>query len=147
MYKDFNTWNTKKRKINDKIFNRELFFRPGELWECSFGINIGVEIDGKHEDYQRPALIIKKFNGDMLWVLPLTTKFKNTKYHHKLHSSSIDTYVVLSQIRTISSKRLLRRIGRVAESDFGNIIKKLTEIINNESPLAGAFSEAEATNE
>ncbi len=147
MDKDFNTWNTKKQAINNKAPNRDLFFHPGELWECSFGINIGVEIDGKNEDYQRPALIIKKFNGDMLWVLPLTTKFKNTKYHYKLPNSDIDTYVVLSQIRTISSKRLLRRIGRIASSVFDNIIKELTKILNDESPLAGAFSEAEATNE
>ncbi len=146
MDKNFDAWNIKKQTINGKKFNKDLFFYPGELWECSFGINVGVEIDGKHDDYQRPALIIRKFNGDMLWVLPLTTKFKNSRYHYKLPNSSVDTYVVLSQIRTISSKRLLRRIGVILKLDFENILNSIVEILKNESPLAGAFSEAEATN-
>jgi hypothetical protein len=41
---------------------------------------------------------------------------------------------------------LLRKIGSISESDFKEVILKLQNLLKIESPLAGAFSEAEATN-
>ncbi len=32
------------------------------IW-CSIGINVGDEEDGKNELYERPVLVIKKFNA------------------------------------------------------------------------------------
>jgi mRNA interferase MazF len=51
-------------------------FKEGELWWCSIGMNIGVEIFGKGADCARPVVIFKKFNADSLLGIPLTTKPK-----------------------------------------------------------------------
>jgi len=144
--KDFDKWNNEKKTVDAKSLNTELFFHAREIWWCSAGLNIGVETDGKHENFERPMLIIKKFNADMVWVLPLTTQGKNNKYYYKLNHEKLKSWVIISQIKNISTKRLLRKIGSVAERDFKKIIIKFRNLLKIESPLAGAFSEAEATN-
>lgn len=132
--------------VDQKTVNRDLFFHAREIWWCSAGLNVGVEVDGKNENFERPMLIIKKFNADMLWVLPLTTKEKQNKYFYELKHEFIKSRVLLSQIKTISTKRLLRKFGTVTESDFKQIISTIRDILINENPLSGAFAEAEATN-
>ncbi|MEK7185480.1 MAG: type II toxin-antitoxin system PemK/MazF family toxin, partial [Patescibacteria group bacterium] len=84
--------------------------------------------------------------ADMLWVLPLTTKENQNKYFYELKHEFIKSRVLLSQIKTISTKRLLRKFGTVTESDFKQIISTIRDILINENPLSGAFAEAEATN-
>jgi len=146
MKKEFDKWNEEKKVVDAKTINTELFFHIREIWWCSAGLNIGVEANGKHENFERPMLIIKKFNADMVWAIPLTTREKNDKYHYKLNHENVKSWIVLSQIKTISTKRFLRKVGSVSESDFKEIILKLQKFLKIENPLAGAFSEAEATN-
>ncbi len=146
MEKDFDKWNIEKKAVDGKGVNKNLFFYAREIWWCSAGLNIGVEANGKNENFERPMLIIKKFNADMLWVLPLTTKEKQDKYHYKLDYETIKSWVILSQMKTVSTKRLLRKIGSITELDFREVVEALQSILKIENPLAGAFSEAEATN-
>lgn len=146
MQKDFDTWNSEKKLVDTKKINRHLYFYAREIWWCSAGLNIGVEVDGKNDNFERPMLIIKKFNADMVWVLPLTTKEKNNKYHHRLEHETIKSWVILSQIKTISTKRLLRKIGSISEDNLAQVCVKLQNFLKIENPLAEVFSEAEATN-
>lgn len=88
-----------------------------------------MEADGKNENFERPMLIVKKFNADMVWVLPLTTKEKLNKYHYKLTQETIKSWVILSQIKTISTKRFLRKIGSISEGDLQEVIKRIQSII------------------
>jgi len=129
MEKDFDTWNKEKKIVNSKIVNRNLFFYPREIWWCSAGLNIGVEADGKNNNFERPMLIIKKFNSDMVWALPLTTRGKYNKYYYKLEHEAIKSFVILSQIKTISTKRLLRKTGSISESDFKEVILHIQNIL------------------
>jgi mRNA interferase MazF len=146
MLKDFDSWNAEKKLVDKRIVDRTLFFHAREVWWCNAGLNIGVEVDGKNENFERPMLIIKKFNADLVWVLPLSTKDKNNSYYYKLHHEIIKSSVVLSQLKSMSTKRLLRKIGMISESDFREVIFRLQKILTIENPLAGVFSEAEATN-
>src|SRR3989344_5107658 len=146
MQKDFDKWNTEKKVVDAKVVNTELFFYAREIWWCSVGLNVGVEANGKHDNFERPMLVVKKFNADMVWALPLTTQGQNNKYYYKLNHEEVKSWVVLSQIKTISTKRFLRKIGSISESDFKEVILKLQKFLKIENPLKGAFSEAEATN-
>ena len=65
MEKDFDKWNSEKKLVDKKTVNRDLFFYAREIWWCSAGLNIGVEADGKNENYERPFLIIK--NSMQIW--------------------------------------------------------------------------------
>ena len=48
---------------------------------CTLGKNIGDEEDGKTEDFERPPLIFRKFNKNLLFILPLSSKIKeNNEY-------------------------------------------------------------------
>ena len=129
MEKDFDKWNIEKKIVDKKVVNRDLFFYAREIWWCSAGLNIGVEADGKNENYERPFLIIKKFNADMVWVLPLTTQEKNNKYYFKLNHEELISWVVLSQIKTISTKRLLRKVGLISEFDFKEVLIRLKDFL------------------
>ena len=71
---EFNNWNEKKQKAhNDK---QRPFFHEQEVWFCSLGANIGFEQDGRGDDFLRPVLVLKKFNNEIFWALPMT---KNAK--------------------------------------------------------------------
>lgn len=139
MQKDFDAWNKEKKLVNEKLISRHLFFYAREIWWCSAGLNVGVEADGKNGNFERPMLIIKKFNAHMVWVLPLTAKERRNKYFYEIKHQTVRSWVVLSQIKTISTKRLLRKMGFISESDFKEIIFRLQAILKIENPLSGGF--------
>lgn len=127
MEKDFDSWNKVKKEINKKELSQNLYFYEREVWWCSLGVNIGVESDGKNENFERPVLIIKKFNGEMIWIVPLTSKEKIGKHYHNINHDSGISWVYLSQMRVISSKRLLRKIGMIGETEFDQVLSKINE--------------------
>jgi mRNA interferase MazF len=119
--KDFDSWNKNKKSLNKR--DSIPFSNIREVWWCSLGINIGIEIDGKNENYERPVLILKVFNKEMLWIVPLTSKPKGNKFYFKISYGEGNTScVILSQSRIISAKRLIRKIDRLSEEIFGKII-------------------------
>jgi mRNA interferase MazF len=146
MQKDFDKWNNIKKEVDRKVVSRDLYFYEREVWWCSLGFNVGVEADGKNNNFERPALIIKKFNGDMVWVAPLTSKERLGGYYHKITHEEGDSWVCLSQIKTLSTKRLLRKIGMVSHQEFEDIVGKIISYIKIGPHIAVRSSEAEATN-
>ena len=129
MEKDFDNWNIIKKEINTKDVSRDLFFYEREVWWCSMGINVGVESDGKNENFERPCLIIKKFNSDMIWVVPLTSKEHYGSHYQKIKHEAGVSWVCLSQIKTLSTKRLLRKIGMISEREFFVTLDKINQYI------------------
>jgi mRNA interferase MazF len=121
MEKDFQKWHNKKRKINR---NQDVpYFYEREIWWCSLGLNIGYEQDGKNENFERPVVVLKKFNKHIFWAVPLTSKQKFGKYYYHFVFGNETSAAIVSQLRLISSKRLLRKIGMISESDFVRIKK------------------------
>lgn len=137
MHKDFDSWNKEKKIVDRKTINQNLFFREREIWWCSTGLNVGVEADGKNENFERPMLIIKKFNSEMLWILPLTSREGNIKYHFRLSHGDITSYAILSQIKTISTKRLLRRVRTISGPEFYEIVVRVVGILEKRKPPYG----------
>ncbi len=145
MNKDFDSWNLQKKKIENRFVDKDLYFYPKEIWWSSLGLNVGIETNGKNNNFERPVLIIKKFNSNMLWVLPLTTKNKIGLGYFQL-SDQNNSSVIFTQIRTISAKRLLRKIYTISDSDYKLIIDNIINILKNENPHKEVISEANATN-
>lgn len=79
MQKDFNAWSEKKILIND--IKDVPFFHEREIWFCFLGANVGFEQDGRGEDFQRPVLILKKFNNEICWAIPLSKTNRRGKYY------------------------------------------------------------------
>jgi mRNA interferase MazF len=119
--KNFDEWNEVKKNLESKKSN--LFFNEREIWWCSLGLNLGFEQDGNGKNYDRPILIIKKFNNDIFLCLPLTTSKKQNKFYIDCGLvESEKAQVIISQFRLIDKKRLIRKIQRI-DKDLFRIIK------------------------
>jgi len=125
--KDFDKWNEVKKYIHLKPDNFGVHER--EIWWLSLGVNIGVEIDGKHSSFERPVLVVRKFNRQMVWVLPITSRGKDARFYCKYLFNGREYFVVLTQPRTVSTKRFLRKIGMMPKGDFGRTRQLLAGFI------------------
>ncbi|MEM7735987.1 MAG: type II toxin-antitoxin system PemK/MazF family toxin [Deinococcota bacterium] len=133
MTKDFDAWNDHKKQLD--TLNKVPEFNQRELWWCSFGHNVGYETDGKGKKFRRPVLVVRKFNKLMFWGVALTSVppkphaahfYKQVSYNGQ--PQNIQSYVILSQIRTHSSKRLLYREGRLTSDDFKGIVDTIKSL-------------------
>jgi mRNA interferase MazF len=117
--KDFDGWNKLKKYLDSK--SRLIYAHPREIWWCSLGINIGTEINGKNTNFERPVILLKVYNKESLIVLPITTREKDDQFHYKIETQGKIAWVKLTQIRMISSKRLLRKIGSLDKESFSKL--------------------------
>ncbi|HEX7655089.1 MAG TPA: type II toxin-antitoxin system PemK/MazF family toxin [Verrucomicrobiae bacterium] len=99
------------------------------MWWCALGANIGAEANGKHDHFERPVLILKKFNKEMFWGVPLTSKPKQPQFHSLVSHEAGQSWVALTQLKTFSTKRLLRRVGMVSADDFEYVQKRIASIL------------------
>jgi len=126
--KRFVEWTKLKIKIH--ISKRVIYFREGEIWWASLGANIGHEQDGKNQNFERPILVLRKFNQYVLWVVPLTSQSKENNVYYYHYELGREKYaVVLTQLRLISSKRLLRRIGMFPMEDYEKVRLEIRKLI------------------
>ena len=126
--KDFNKWNKEKKDLEMKERDT-LWFHEREIWWCSIGLNLGDEQDGKNEMFERPVLIVKKFNKKICWILPMTTKNKSGTYYHQILYEGKVFSIVLSQIRLVSIKRFRRFIRKISPYQFKIIQKKIVNFL------------------
>ncbi len=115
--KKFKQWSFLKKKIH---YSEKLvpLFNEGEVWWCSLGVNIGNEIDGKNSTYTRPVLIFKKLSDDTFWGIPGTGQNKTGSWFISIPFQNKKQVFVLSDIRSLSSKRLDKIIGTLSEESF-----------------------------
>lgn len=130
--KDFDGWNKRQQYIENQ---KPLFFTEREIWWCQLGVNTGSEQDGKGEFFERPVLVIKKINDHIGWVLPFSTKRRNDRYRFNIRDLRMQ--LILSQIRTVDSRRFLRRIDTIDNSIFQEILSAVRSLIKSETPLSG----------
>ena len=125
MQKDFDGWNTRKKSINERD-TKDVYFYEREIWWCSLGANVGFEQDGTDEFFERPVVIIKKYNPQIFLAVPLSTTSKQGKYYAPLGLiDGRDAVAILSQLRLFDCKRLANRIGILEESAFTELVEKI----------------------
>jgi len=129
MHKDFDSWNKEKKNLED-TGHVELIFHEREIWWASLGINLGDEQDGKNDLFERPILILRKFNKKLAWVLPMSTQEKTGEYYYPLQHNGKTFTVILSQLRMLSVKRFLRFIRKISPNQHSLIKARVIEILN-----------------
>ena len=110
--------------------------RQGEIWEINLSPTVGAEIKKN-----RPAVII---NDDAIGILPLKLIVPITEWKDRFQGaiwmvriepdnenkltkpSAIDTF----QIRSISTRRFLRKIGSVSEEVLDEIKTAIKAVID-----------------
>ncbi len=127
MEKDFDGWNEVKKKTNDTEFID--FVHAREVWWCSLGINVGHEQDGKHDTFERPILVLRKFNKDVVLAVPFSTRIKKNQYNVIFTHEGQEYAAIISQVRLISTRRLKRRMYQMDSSIFEEIREKTKAMI------------------
>lgn len=129
MKKDFQHWHKRKSEIH--AGRPYVFFQGREIWFCSLGVNIGYEQDGSGEEFLRPVIIVKKFNNEIFFAVPLTKgKKKDRPFYFKFSfRARIQSIAILSQMRLIDAKRLRYKVGTVSESDFKALKSKIRRLL------------------
>ena len=59
--KRFYEWIKVKKSLHESSIQKCV--KEGEVWWCGMGENVGVEINGKNEEFSRPILVFKKFTS------------------------------------------------------------------------------------
>jgi mRNA interferase MazF len=118
-----------------------------QIWWASIGQNIGVEVNGKNNRFERPVLVLYAFNSHSLLVAPLTSTTDKHRFLIKFeHCGKIES-VNISQLRTLSGKRFIKKISIMPANDFERVLTAIQEFlsIHEKTPTTGAFSELPQT--
>ncbi len=121
--KDFDGWQPVKKALNDD--DRLTMFKERDVWWCSIGVNVGHEQDGKGNNFNRPVLVVKKFNNRLFWGVPLTTQIKDIPHYHQFELKGRMQCAMLTHLRLYDAQLLSDRMNRLSENEFENIRLKL----------------------
>ncbi|MEK7618532.1 MAG: type II toxin-antitoxin system PemK/MazF family toxin [Patescibacteria group bacterium] len=125
--KNYNLWHKLKTWLHNE--SERVFFHEREIWFCFLGSNVGFEQDGKGVDFLRPVVIVKKFNNQIFWGIPLTSTLKDSQYYFIIEFDGRKNSAILSQLRLIDAKRLRYKAGVLPEDQFLELTKKLKGLI------------------
>ena len=132
MYSQYNNWNEIKITIENE--NIIVGFKERDIFYMNMGKNIGFEQDGKGENFVRPVVIIKGFNKNMFFGIPLSTKIKEGKFYYKFlfqkKDKLVENIALLSQMRLFSTKRLLNKIGVILKENFESLKNEFKSLID-----------------
>ncbi len=128
----FDEWNeVKKNTHKEKVL---VGFKNRDIFYIKMGHNIGFEQNGKGENFIRPVVILKKFNKNMFFGIPLSTQLKEGVFYYQFEFQKNHTLskniALLSQMKLYSSNRLLNKIGVMNKDDFENMKDRLKILID-----------------
>jgi mRNA interferase MazF len=137
LVKDFDGWNELAKKLentNSPIYHKKLkkyLFHPREIWFCSIGTNIGVEICGKNKEFERPVLVLKK-SGRQFICLPLTSRkpsnnafYIDISYMNPLTLEQVSSYVIITSPLTCDVNRLQRKVRKISPQYYDAVMESL----------------------
>ena len=128
MFKRFIDWIHVKISLDKK--ERSSQIKEGEVYWSFFGENVGDEENGKGEVFRRPVLVFKKFNNNIFWGIPMSTKNKENTYYVKVLLKDTGQSVMISQLRILDTKRLDEKIGYISKKDYLRVQNSVSNIIN-----------------
>ena len=134
-------WHWKGNMIEEN--SNRVFFHEREVWFCHLGTNIGYEQDGKGVEFGRPIVVFRKFNNEICWAIPLTTRIKIGKFYMSVDlGDGLSRMAILSQLRLIDGKRLYQKIGVMSDSDHRKLVDRIIGLCINDSEIKSEMSEA-----
>ncbi len=128
MSKDFKNWYRLKEILHNR--KKEQYFKERDVFWASIGVNIGFEQDGKGEIFSRPIVIVKKYNKNIFFGIPLSTQLKEGSFFFTFELNNKKSNALLVQGRIYDIKRLENKIGKISENDFKELKIKLKDLLN-----------------
>ncbi len=134
--KNFDSWNDLKKMLEQR---KRVFFYEREIWFAHLGLNLGDEQDGRHAKFHRPVIILRKFNQNFFLAVPLTSRSKEGRYYFSFDLNGSKSVAIVSQIRALDAKRLIRRIGKLSVLQFVKLESAITSsVLKKRRPRRGA---------
>ena len=128
MEKDFDQWNVKKKSLHGQ--ERKVFYHEREIWWCALGVNVGFEQDGTGKNFDRPVVIIRGISKDVFFAVTLTGKRKSGKYYFYVGKvDGREASAILSQVRLLDTRRLIRKVGVLNEETFRELKITLQRVL------------------
>jgi len=128
MEKDFDGWNDHKKRLNARADAPRYHVR--EVWWCAVGINVGSEQDGKGARHARPVLVLRGLSRQTFLAVPLTTSARVHPLRPPIgFVGGKQAHALLSQMRVIDTKRLVRKIGYLGKKQFARIRKAARDML------------------
>jgi mRNA interferase MazF len=138
MERDFDRWNQNKKALHANPTPR-VYVHERELWFAHLGTNIGFEQDGRGDESLRPILVLRKFNNEIVWMLPLTRRHKPGNPYYvafeyitfpEVEDALLGPSVaILSQLRLLDIKRFRYKIGTAPTETFELIKEKTRQLL------------------
>jgi mRNA interferase MazF len=107
-----------KIAVSLRLKRQKILFKEGEIWWCSIGMNVGIEVFGKGSRFTRPVLIFKKLDSDSFLGIPLTSQPKEGDWYSPIRYDGAESMALLAQARVFDSCRLTKRIGTLDSPNF-----------------------------
>ncbi len=128
MEKDFDAWNVQKKRLHVRADAPRYHVR--EVWWCALGVNIGSEEDGKGARHARPVLVLRGLGATTFLAVPLTTSPKEHPLRLAIgRVGGKQARALLSQMRAVDTKRLMRKIGTLGTVPFTLIRKAARDML------------------
>ncbi len=141
MEKGFDQWNEIKKKLETLDVPLDILPRVREVWMCSLGKNLGFEQNGSGDNFSRPMLVLKKFNNQMFWVLPLSTKQKGYDFYYNFTDPAGEKVsIILAQLRLMSIKRFQRALYELPKGNFTEVRSRIMGLIQSKPRTGRGFS-------
>ena len=122
MEEEFERWNKQKKEIALRFNTRFQFPKEKEVRMCILGKNIGKEQNGSGVNFLRPVLVVKIFNNQMFWIVPLSTKQKNLDFYYNFTDpNGTKVAAVLAQLRLVSITRFKRLVYVLPEQTYNTL--------------------------
>ncbi len=104
--KDFASWHQLKNYLQEAEL-RMPFFYEQEIWWINMGLNLGSEEDGKGTGFLRPVIILRRFNRQLFYGVPISTTTKTGPFYYSFSEGIAQPITaLLSQVRAYDSRRL-----------------------------------------
>ncbi len=128
---NLNNWNSVKQITQDN--NKKVYFKERDIFWLKVGENIGFEQNGKGNKFQRPVLVLKRYTNDMFLGIPLSTTPREGSFFFQFSflDNEISTALLVQQ-KLFSSKRFIKKIGKINKNDFEDLKQKLYKLIFDE---------------
>ncbi len=134
-FKDFDGWFPLKKQIEADC--KVPTINQREIWWCSIGVNIGIEQDGKNRLYERPVLVVRKFNNRHFLGVPLTTQLKgfpfrpSVFYRNPGEGRVREGQALISQMRSYDAMRLTRHIAKLGKDQFNGVMAEIRDMLGD----------------
>lgn len=125
--KCFSDWFGLKENLHNNE-HRPPYVSEGDIWWCSFGENVGSEINGKSKQFSRPAIILKKLAHGFYFVIPTSTQTREGSWYVPFRHKTKDTVACLQQSRSIDHRRLWSKLGTLDDTDFKRVKSGFLEL-------------------